>query len=412
MRNTASAVLIAFGLLLAGCPKKVPQPMSPEEEFDRPLPPGELALRKITDPSQLPDLRLACEFTYNLREAIAHSLSYLAKPSSQQFFPYGQITHHHAAESLKAFDALLAGARSPEQMRRQVLEMFDVYTSVGWDGSGTVLFTSYYTPIFDASPQRTDRFHYPLYKPPAGLIKDALGNVLGIRGPDGVVRKLPPRGELEASGMLAGTELMWLADPFEAYIAHVQGSAKLRMPDGQLITVGYAAHNGHEYNSIAKELINEGKIDKRDLSLARMIEYFKAHPELVSSYVNRNPRFVFFAQSDGPPHGSLNEPVTRMRTIATDKEVYPRACLALIDAPLPLRHTGGIEVLPYQGFTLDQDTGGAIRAPGRCDIYVGVGDQAGEIAGQTYSKGRLYYLFLKTHLLPLPNIQPVETEHD
>ena len=406
----AAVVLACLGLLLAGCPKKPAQPMSPVEDFDRPLPPGELALRKITDPDQLPDLTLACRFTYDLRKAIAHSLSYLAKPSSRRYFPYGQISHHHAVESLKALDAILAAPPGHEQMRDEVLRKFDVYTSVGWDGSGTVLFTSYYTPIFDASMQRTARFRYPLYKPPAGLMKDPEGNVLGVRGADGVVRKLPPRGELEASGMLAGGELIWLGDAFEAYIAHVQGSAKLRLADGRLVTVGYAAHNGHEYNSIAKELIREGKIAKKDLSLARLIAYFRAHPEQVSSYVDRNPRFVFFATSSGPPHGSLNEPVTRMRTIATDKEVYPRACLALIDAPLPLRHSGGIDVLPYRGFALDQDAGGAIRAPGRCDIYVGVGDQAGEIAGQTYSKGRLYYLFLKTQYVPLPVLKPTTTQ--
>jgi membrane-bound lytic murein transglycosylase A len=47
------------------------------------------------------------------------------------------------------------------------------------------------------------------------------------------------------------------------------------------------------------------------------------------------------------------------------------------------------------GFALDQDTGGAIRAAGRCDVYMGVGDAAGELAGKTYREGRLYYLFVK-----------------
>ena len=47
------------------------------------------------------------------------------------------------------------------------------------------------------------------------------------------------------------------------------------------------------------------------------------------------------------------------------------------------------------GFALDQDTGGAIRAAGRCDVYMGVGDRAGELAGGTYREGRLYYLFVK-----------------
>jgi len=410
MKRTVTCLLVlpcvALALVLAGCPKKTPQPMGMEEDFDRPLPPGELALRKITDPRDLPDLTRACQFTFGLRPAIAHSLNYLAKPSSRRFFPYGEITHRHAVESLKAFDAILASGRSGEQMAGELLAKFDVYTSVGWDGSGTVLFTSYYTPIFNASATPSSVYRFPLYKPPAGLMKDADGNVLGMKGPDGVIRRMPARRELDSSGMLKGNELVWLADAFEAYIAHVQGSAKLRMPDGRLVTVGYAANNGHEYVSVGKELVADGKIARNQLSLASMIAYFRAHPGEVDAYVWRNPRYVFFAASSGPPHGCLNEPVTTKRTIATDKEVYPRACLAMIDAPLPMRHSAGIEVLPYSGFALDQDAGGAIRAPGRCDIYVGVGDKAGELAGQTYNKGRLYYLFLKEQMLPAPVLTP------
>lgn len=389
-------ILLVACFVAVGCAPKRPQPMNiSEKQYDRPLPPGELALRKITDPAQIPDITPACEFTYSLRQAIANSLNYLAKPSSRNYFPYGEITHEHAVASLQEFDRLLAAGMEPTQLRDEILRRFDVYMSVGCDDIGTVLFTSYYTPIFNASPVATPTFRYPLYKPPAGLIKDAEGQVKGIQTPGGAITPLPPRKDLPASGLLEGNELVYLADEFEVYIAHVQGSAKLRMPDGKLITVGYAAHNGYEYNSIAKEMIAEGKVRKSGLSLARMIEYFRAHPDEVTTYVDRNPRFVFFGLSDGPPRGSLNEPVTPMRTIATDKEVYPRACLAMVAADLPQRHTGGIDVLPFMGFACDQDTGGAIRAPGRCDLYVGIGDRAGELAGRTYSEGRLYYFFLK-----------------
>ena len=396
MHTTWIVLFVACSIALTGCAKKRPQPMNIGEDFERPLPPGQLALRKITDPAEIPDITMACEFTYDLRKSVAHSLNYMSKPSSQRYFPYGDITHAHAVASLKTFDQLLAANLPPDRLRAEILQRFDVYTSVGWDGSGTVLYTSYYTPIFNASPAPTERFRYPLYKPPAGLVKDTEGNVQGIRQPGGSLAPLPARAGLPASGLLTGNELVYLEDEFEVYIAHVQGSAKLRMPDGKIVTVGYTAHNGHEYNSIAKEMIADGKMKKRGLSLATMIAYFKAHPGEVKLYVDRNPRFVFFATSDGPPRGCLNEPVTTMRTIATDKEVYPRACLAMVAAPLPLRHSGGIEVLPFKGFVLDQDAGGAIRAPGRCDLYVGIGDKAGELAGQTYSKGRLYYFFLKS----------------
>jgi membrane-bound lytic murein transglycosylase A len=91
----------------------------------------------------------------------------------------------------------------------------------------------------------------------------------------------------------------------------------------------------------------------------------------------------------------LNEPVTPYRTIATDKSIFPRGCLAFVSTNLPRESAGSA---PYRGFALDQDTGGAIRAAGRCDVYMGVGDSAGRLAGQTYQEGRLYYLFLKPGL--------------
>jgi membrane-bound lytic murein transglycosylase A len=115
----------------------------------------------------------------------------------------------------------------------------------------------------------------------------------------------------------------------------------------------------------------------------------------VLRYTRLNPRYIFFGKQEGDPRGSLNEPVTPMRTIATDKSIFPRGCLAFISTTLPRNEAGNVVLRPYSGFMLDQDTGGAIRAAGRCDVYIGVGDTAGELAGQTYQEGRLYYLFLK-----------------
>jgi membrane-bound lytic murein transglycosylase A len=126
-----------------------------------------------------------------------------------------------------------------------------------------------------------------------------------------------------------------------------------------------------------------------------MIAYFKAHANEVSEYTRLNPRFVFFRIEDGPPRGSINEPVTTLRTIATDKSIFPRACLAFVSTALPRAIGTDVFQEKYVGFALDQDTGGAIRAPGRCDIYMGQGDTAGKLAGQTLREGRLYYLFIK-----------------
>lgn len=395
----SASLLIAF--VIVGCRSQ----QEAKTPYDRPLLPGQPALRKITNPHEIPDFTMACLDLVDLRAAIDKSLNYLRKASSRQFFPLrfgtqdqiigGEITHTLAVDSLNAFAELLGSGLTGKQLNEAIREKFDVYISVGCDDRGTVLFTGYYTPIFDGSSVRTEGFRYPLYKMPDDLVKGFDGQILGRRGADGLLRQYPSRTVIEDSKMLVGTELVWLGDPFEVYIAHVQGSAKVKQPDGQLITVGYAANNGYEYKSVSKELVKDGRISSEQLSLSAMIDYFKQNKELVDTYVQRNPRFVFFKREDGEPRGSLNEPVTALRSIATDKSIFPRGCLTFISTTLP-RATGGIVSNQfYSGFALDHDTGGAIRAAGRCDIYMGQGDTAGKLAGQTYQEGKLYYLFLK-----------------
>jgi membrane-bound lytic murein transglycosylase A len=115
----------------------------------------------------------------------------------------------------------------------------------------------------------------------------------------------------------------------------------------------------------------------------------------MDKYLWHNPRTVFFAERTGGPYGSLNVPVTPRATIATDKSVYPRALPALA-AMRGLPRSGARDVWwPSDCLVLDQDTGGAIRAAGRCDLYMGVGERAGHAAGYVLRDGELFYLAVK-----------------
>jgi membrane-bound lytic murein transglycosylase A len=137
-------------------------------------------------------------------------------------------------------------------------------------------------------------------------------------------------------------------------------------------------------------------IRREDVSAETLRNYFRAHPEAMDKYLWHNPRTVFFTERPGGPFGSLNVPVTPMATIATDKKVYPPAMPAFVDTrPVPGRPGSR----GWRQFMLDQDTGGAIRAAGRCDLYVGAGEQAEWVAGQQLSEGALYYLAVKQELV-------------
>ena len=392
-RIILSLFLLGY-VFLTGC--KTGKTEEEALDYGRPLMPGENALYKITDPSQIPDFTTACKNMYFMREGITNSLNYMAKPSSQQFFPICGISHQQVTDSLNAFLDIADSGMTPAEMNETIRQRFDVYMSVGCDNKGTVLFTGYYTPIFNGSLKQTDRFKYPLYQMPKDLIKNDKGEILGQQSASGQITQYPDRATIDSSGMLRGQELIWMEDQFEVYIAHVQGSAKIRLPEGRLVTVGYSATNGHDYKSIAKSVAQAGGIDLSKMSLKAMIDYFKANPTEVAQYTGRNPRYVFFRESEGNPTGSINEPVLPLRSIATDKSIFPRAAITFIDTKLPRALGDSTIIYPYKGFALDQDTGGAIRAAGRCDIYMGDGDEAGRIAGKTYEEGQLYYLILKS----------------
>lgn len=386
---------LAVGLL-AGCNKPPLEPYQPGQgkDYNRPLPPGQLALRKIK-PENYPDFGRGFSDRAGLEDAIRHSIDYLSKPSSKKYYPYGEITHDQALASLQEFLRVLHEAQSPQQLNQTIADRFDVYQSVGCDDAGTVWFTGYYTPIFEGRKQRDATFRYPLYKAPPDLMKDAEGNILGRRTKDGGVVKYYTRREIEEGGLLDGTEVAWLKDPFECYVITVQGSAKLRLADGSLYELGYAGNNGHEYTPIARKMIEDGAITKNQLSLQALIAYFHQHPDKVRTYTWLNDRTVFFKPSSGGPFGSLGEPVTPYRSIATDKTVFPRGCVAFLNTNMWLESGGQMHEEAKAAFMCDQDTGGAIRAAGRCDIYMGVGPTAEAVSGRMGAEGGLYYIFVK-----------------
>ncbi len=330
----------------------------------------------------------------DLLAALGRSLGWFERPSSRDYYPVGQITHERAEASVWAFRALVRGAQADETLAQRIRSEFDFYSSRGSDGKGTVLFTGYYSPTFKAARQRSELYRHPLYRRPDDLVVDPqTGETRGQRVGERIL-PYPTRADIEKSGMLAGTELVWLADRFEAYLIHIQGSAALELPDGSILRVGYAGVNGRPYVSVARELVADGLLTEDELSADEVRAYFRAHPEKLGPYLQRNPRFVFFREvvASEWPAGSLGFPVTPLRTLATDKTVFPPGGVTLVVTRAP-NGAGGFR--SFEAFMLDQDSGGAIRTPGRADIYFGVGADAAQRASGQHTEGRLFYLFLR-----------------
>jgi membrane-bound lytic murein transglycosylase A len=383
------ALFVTAALLAPGCVAEptVEDAAPTVKDFAAPLAPGELAL----EPAPYADwarLAVPIERRADLLAAIDQSLAYLAKPSSRAYFPYLAIDHARLVASLQAFRAVVERGLEGPALVAELQRRFDLYRSKGRAHTGEVLFTSYCEPIYDASLSPDATFRYPLYRRPQELASDAEGRPLGWARAGGALGASPTRDQIDAGALAGrGLELCWLRDPLEVYLVHVQGSARLRLPDGRFYPVGYAGKTEHPYRSLGKALIRDGKVREEDMNLAAIRRYFAAHPGEVTRYLVENPSYVFFTETEGGPFGSIGARVTARATIATDKSVFPRAAPAFVDA-----HLGGA---PFHAFVLDQDTGGAIRSAGRCDIFAGTGPEAEAVAGATQSIGRLYYFFLK-----------------
>ena len=393
-----TATLLA-GVVLAGCATgravKAPPPAGPD--YARPLPTGASALRRVHDPERLPDLAAAYRNADALLvEAIDQSLDrWFSAPSSRQFFPFEGISHGRAQASLRALRDLLESRPGESVFVDEVKRRFEIYESVGCDGRGTVLFTGYYAPIFEASRQRSERFAHPLYRRPADLATDPLtGAPLGRRLPNGRTVPYDTRRRIETSQMLAGQELVWLDDPLSVYLVHVNGSARLKLTDGTTMHVGYAGKTDRPYTSLGREMIKAGLLGPDAVSLAAIRRVYRRGPRRVIDLMHRNENYVFFTEYNGGdwPAGSLGVRVTPERSLATDKTIYPRGGLVLVDTEA-VSFSGGRRT--FRHFMLDQDTGGALAAPGRADIFMGIGPSAEILAGGQHAEGRLYYLFLK-----------------
>lgn len=404
---SVSHVLSAITLLcIVGCQGNTPRVVQPPPppDYTRPLGPGERALRLVTNPAERPDLASLApqladpEFVESLRL----SAGWYDKPSSKSYFTpdVSGISHIHAKVSAQALLYLVESSPTTTEAAAQIDSQFDVYQTVGWNKQGVVLFTGYYSPQFTASLQRTDQYKYPLYTRPADLRSDPIsGEVFGRDTGSGQTVPYYTRGEIESQGILKGSELVYLPRRLDAYTIEVNGSAKLDLTNGQTLYIGHAGTNGLKYTSIGRELIKDGKLDKNTVSMPTIRQFFLNNPTELEKYISRNDRFVFFKEYENPeqwPGGALGVRVNAMRSIATDKEVYPPGALALVKTGTKNR-TGAIE--PIVQLVLDQDAGGAIRAPGRADFYFGIGPAAESEAGKLAVEGTMYYFFLKRDLV-------------
>ncbi|WP_321395766.1 murein transglycosylase A [Emcibacter sp.] len=272
------------------------------------------------------------------------------------------------------------------------------------------LFTGYFSPEYEGSLQPSEDYNVPLYTVPDDLQVLDLGEFdPGLKGrkivgevTDGKFIPYKSRREIE-SGRLdnRGLELVWLKRPEDAFFLHIQGSGVIRLENGDLLRVGYAAKNGRPYRAVGKFLIEEGEISRAEMSMQAIRSWMENNPQRARELMWRNPSYIFFRHLEAAgPVGTLGVPLTAGRSLAIDPKNIPLGIPVWLDIEPENTVTGQV---PFRRLMVTQDTGSAIRGRVRGDIFWGVGDEAGRIAGQMKETGTYYLLLPKEVIIRMEN---------
>jgi len=274
-------------------------------------------------------------------------------------------------------------------------------------GDTTGLLTGYYEPEVEGSLTLTEGFTVPLYRrPPELLSKARLGKrVLRAGFPstggaghrvDGKIVEYHDRAAIEDGALTnRGLEIVWLRDAADAFFIQIQGSARIRLPDGKYVRVNYAAHNGHRYTPVGRNLIETGIVPREEMSMENIRMFIAEMPEEGRELMRQNRAFTFFRiVTDLPPDaeavGAQGLPLVKDRSIAVDNKLHVYGSLFWIEAKLQLQNTKEGET--FNRLMVAQDTGSAIIGVARADIYFGGGPDAGSVAGRIRNPGAFFLL--------------------
>ena len=345
-----------------------------------------------------------------LEHSIRQSLSYLQRvPPDREFrFEDDRYSAEHMIRSLETFLTYIQTRPSQRDLNRYIRDNYRVYRSVGSGPGSDVLFTGYYEPFLTAKKQPTSQYKVPILGRPDDLVTVDLaafsskyaGEKLTGRLAGRTVIPYFERKDIEGKGAIGvkAPVLAWLEDPVDLFFLQIQGSGRVYLDTGEALNVHYDSTNGRPYRSIGRLLIDEGQIPLSEMSMQRIRAYLAAHPEKARDILNYNPSYVFFKLEEEGPLGSINVKLTPGRSIALDYRLFPLPALSFIETAKPILDGNG-DIIRWENFSrfvVSQDTGGAIRGPGRADLFWGNGPYAEVAAGHMRQRGDVYLMVLKS----------------
>lgn len=345
-------------------------------------------------------------FSASLATAAQESLRYLERHSDTAALP-GQISPRRLRQSLQALLRLTRKNLSKQQFLQSLRREFDFFTFARGGGGPAMLVTGYYEPEYPASLVRKKPYLYPLYGVPDNLVESASGRPgkrRVFRRQDRMLFSYWSRKQIETKDLLAGDELVYLADPVDAFVLQVQGSGRLRLTDGSLRRIRYAGNNGLPYKSIGRLLVRKGALAAGQVSMPAIIKYLRDHPAELRQILFYDERYIFFAWDDRPqsegqgPIGSMGAPLVAGRSVALDPRCYPPGLVGFLNTTQPRFDKQGrlSSWVSLHRLVVNQDSGAAINGPFRLDLFCGHGPYARRAAGVMRQRADFYILLKKT----------------
>ncbi len=280
----------------------------------------------------------------------------------------------NTCRDMKSLDwQALCAAAEDQKNPRAFFELF--FRPLLIEDGKDALFTGYFEPELDGSRTKTARYKYPVY----GMPEDAK-----------TASQWHTRREILEDGVMDGLnlEICYVDDPVELFFLQIQGSGRVRLPNGSYLRLGYRGSNRHNYRSIGQEMVRRGIYKPHQVSAEVIKNWVRRNPEDGKNLLYHNPSYVFFREvsevpADKGPLGAMNRSITTMRSIAVDPK------FTKLGSPVWLEKDGKN---PIRRLMIAQDTGSAIKGAQRADVFFGTGDQAGKDAGRLRDPGRMVVL--------------------
>jgi membrane-bound lytic murein transglycosylase A len=301
-----------------------------------------------------------------------------------------------------------ASRRQARQFFEANFQAFEIVPAEAELGRRENFVTGYYEPVLEGATEPSAKFTTPVYSLPDDLVVVTDGNrppgfdptlTAARRNSDASLAPYPTREEIERGALAAhSTPLVWLRDRVEVFFVHIQGSARVRLPDGRLMRLVYAGRNGQPYTSIGQSLIRNKEAAADRMTLANLKQWIRDHGlaegDVGTAVMRRNRSYIFFRlEADtnplAGPIGGSGVRLTALRSIAIDRRHWAYGLPFWLSAHLPWQRT---RATPFRRLMIAQDTGSAIIGTARADIFFGSGHAAGARAGSIRHSARFVVL--------------------